>query len=176
MKFVLRVEETTHKRFLFEFEPAPDDPRSAEEQAVAEFASMSLDLRQYHGKYLDTPHASWSVAATTEAGAAKFTHGTYSATMEVSAEMATKMQECCNVGLPDCGRAELLFDQEHVFPDYRRMAIQVWSGEGDEPGWTQGVLYGPEGTELGCTEVGESFLGDYTVRYENIEYTVEVVG
>jgi len=68
------------------------------------------------------------------------------------------------------------FDEEVVFDDGIRMAIQVCAS-GDpcnEPCWTQGVLFTPEGNEIGCTDVGESFLGEYHIKHENTEYVVTV--
>lgn len=69
------------------------------------------------------------------------------------------------------------FDQEVVFDNGVRMAIQVCAS-GDpcnEPCWTQGVLFTSDGTEIGCTDVGESFLGEYNVASDNDEYIVHVI-
>lgn len=67
----------------------------------------------------------------------------------------------------------VLFDREAVFADGHRMAIQVVSSP-DEPAWTQGVLFDANGAELGCTDVGESFLGEYSVLDGGTRYSVLV--
>jgi hypothetical protein len=56
------------------------------------------------------------------------------------------------------------------------MAIQVIASEtpDEEECWTQGVLFNPAGLELGCTDVGESFLGEYQV--DNYVVNVEIDG
>lgn len=73
-------------------------------------------------------------------------------------------------------RGYVAFDEEVVFGDRKRMAIQVIASESDdETGWSQGVLYDAEGNELGNTDVGESFLGEFTVADEGTNYTVNVV-
>jgi len=76
----------------------------------------------------------------------------------------------------DCGRGETLFDEEFVFDDGNRMAVQVVASvePENEPCWTQGVLFDAAGNELGTTDVGESFLGEYTVSHDGNDYTVVV--
>lgn len=68
------------------------------------------------------------------------------------------------------------FDEEVVFENGTRMAIQVCASGNpcEEPCWTQGVLFAPNGTELGCTDVGESFLGEYNIADGDDEYIVLV--
>lgn len=68
------------------------------------------------------------------------------------------------------------FDKEVVFENGMRMAIQVCSSGNptEEPCWTQGVLFESDGTELGCTDVGESFLGEYHIADGDNEYVVLV--
>jgi len=67
------------------------------------------------------------------------------------------------------------FDREYVFPNGMRMAIQVcYPNTSDEACWTQGVLFSPDGIEVGCTDVGDSFLGEYLVPYEDDDYEVTV--
>ena len=73
-------------------------------------------------------------------------------------------------------RGYVAFDEEVVFGDRKRMAIQVIASESDdETGWSQGVLFDAAGHELGTTDVGESFLGEFTVADEGVNYTVKVV-
>ena len=68
------------------------------------------------------------------------------------------------------------FDKEVVFDNGMRMAIQVCSSNdpSSEPCWTQGVLFTQDGREIGCTDVGESFLGEYHIFYLEDEYVVSV--
>ena len=91
----------------------------------------------------------------------------------VSEDKATELEDLCNEPAADCGRGEVIFDEEVTFDNGNRMVIQVIAPEdpGTEPCWTQGVLFSPEGCELGCTEVQENFLGDYKVD----EHVVVVV-
>lgn len=77
---------------------------------------------------------------------------------------------------PTTGNGEVIFDNEVVFPNGFRMAIQVIAAETEgETAWTQGVLFDEDGNELGCTDVGESFLGEYCVNYDGTEYIVNVL-
>jgi len=70
----------------------------------------------------------------------------------------------------------IAFDEEVVFGDRKRMAIQVIAADtDDETGWSQGVLFGAEGHELGVTDVRDFFLGEFTVADEGTNYTVKVV-
>jgi hypothetical protein len=68
------------------------------------------------------------------------------------------------------------YDDEVVFADGFRMAIQVCSSTQPsiEPCWTQGVLFDPDGFEVGFTEPGESLLGEYTVQHQDTLYRVVV--
>jgi hypothetical protein len=68
---------------------------------------------------------------------------------------------------------EVLFDQEVVFADGNRMAVQV-VGSTDAAAWAQGVLYSPAGAELATSEVYDSFLGEYVVGYGDNEYACRV--
>jgi hypothetical protein len=74
-------------------------------------------------------------------------------------------------------RGAVLFDDEITFPGGKRMAIQVIASEepDNDSAWTQGVLFSRDGFELGCTDVGESFLGEYCVM-DNAEYVCIVSG
>ena len=96
--------------------------------------------------------------------------------MQLTQEEAERYRQLCSSPDASVGRGEVIFDREHKFTNGLRMAIQViGSAEPeDEPCWTQGVLYDIDGSELGCTDVGESLLGDFTVEHNGTEYTVTV--
>ena len=100
----------------------------------------------------------------------------YEGTIFVKKNKAETLQSFCSVPPIDCGRGEVLFDEEFVFPNGNRMAIQVIAPEdpGVETAWSQGVLLSPEGNELGCTDVGEDFLGEYIIWNTHGKYTVNV--
>ena len=100
----------------------------------------------------------------------------YDGTMKVNKHVADHLENACKTPLPDVGRNEVLFDVEYVFPNNIRMAIQViTSGEpNEEPAWTQGVLFDENGNELGCTDAGDSFIGEYVVWNQKDEYVVNV--
>lgn len=103
----------------------------------------------------------------------------YTQTLKVNRVIAEQLERDCQEppGLSDVGRDEPLFDEEVVFSNGHRMAIQVIaSNEPDEEScWTQGVVFDERGNELGCTDVGESFLGEYHVPVDDDEYVVEVI-
>jgi hypothetical protein len=86
-------------------------------------------------------------------------------TLFVDCILGDQLEEWCDKPPTDVGRGEVLFDEEVVFKDGTRMVIQATCSEDptSEPIWTQGVLIGEEGTELGCTDVGESFYGEFQV-------------
>ena len=68
------------------------------------------------------------------------------------------------------------FDMEVRFPDGTFMVIQVCSpDEPDEPYWAQGVLYDEHGNEMGCTDVTDTLLGEFSIRDNDRTYTVNVV-
>lgn len=85
----------------------------------------------------------------------------------------------------DYPKDRCVFDKSVAFPLGISMAIQVITTltPKEDTCWTQGVLFEqerkPDGSELwhevGCTDVGESFGGDYTVEYDGNEYTVTVI-
>ena len=88
----------------------------------------------------------------------------YEQTLKVKARIYNELERACRVPLNDCARDEILFDEEVVFDNGNRMAVQVIaSGNDVESAWTQGVVFDPVGNELGCTDVGESFGGEYYV-------------
>jgi len=87
------------------------------------------------------------------------------AVLVVGKDTADTLELFCQEPPGDCGRGEVVFDEEVKFQNGNRMAIQVIASEepDDEECWTQGVVFDELGNELGCTDVGESFLGEYHV-------------
>lgn len=107
----------------------------------------------------------------------------YKKKLIVEPHVADVMEELCRTA-PSVSR-DIEFDQGVKFDNGLLMDIQVCSGN-DDSYWTQGVLYksvfaktiaGTAGRyyEIACTDVGESFLGEYHVWYEDNEYVVEVI-
>ncbi len=92
-------------------------------------------------------------------------------TLTIDAEKAARLQSLIDGPATDCGRDECIFDSEVVFSDGRRMAIQAVTTLDASGGWTQGVLFSPEGGELGCTEPGDSLAGEYRVDVEDEDGT-----
>jgi hypothetical protein len=95
----------------------------------------------------------------------------------VERAVAEEMERICREPDTSVKKDGQEFDEEVVFDNGNRVAIQV-CGSGDpanESCWTQGVLFSPDGVELGCTDVGESFLGEYWISHDDDEYIVEVV-
>jgi len=82
----------------------------------------------------------------------------------------------CNEPDGDNGKCETVFDEEVAFPGGLRFAVQVCAttDPATEECWTQGVLFTAEGHEIGCTEVGESLLGEFTLDHDGdiLEVTV----
>jgi hypothetical protein len=101
----------------------------------------------------------------------------YKKTLTVKNDEAEQLEHFCHEAPGSCGRDEPIFDEEVVFDNGKRMAIQVIaSTEPDkEPCWTQGVVFDSMGNEMGCTDVGDSFLGEYSVFDGEDEYVVDVV-
>jgi hypothetical protein len=96
--------------------------------------------------------------------------------LQVKANIGNQLEQACRTPLDGCGRDETLFDQEVVFDNGNRMAVQVIaSGNLAESAWTQGVVFAADGEELGCTDVGESFGGEYHVPVDGDEYVCNVV-
>ncbi|MAH32737.1 MAG: hypothetical protein CMG78_12150 [Marinobacter sp.] len=98
-------------------------------------------------------------------------------TLTVDKGLANKLEKLCQEPPGDCGRDEVVFDQEVKFNNRNRMAIQVIASNDpdDEPCWTQGVVFDPMGNELGCTEVGDTFVGEFIVHVDDDEYVTNVV-
>lgn len=94
-------------------------------------------------------------------------------TLTVSPSTFDMMEAALAAGtmVEDAGRDEVLFCRTVDFGDVQ-MDIKVVNSE-DGP-WTEGVLFQPSGDQLGCTEVGESFGGEYIVPDGEKEYCVIV--
>jgi len=101
----------------------------------------------------------------------------YKGVIPVDQTMASKMERICREPDAAVKKASVEFDQEYRFANGIRMAVQVCSSNtpAEESCWTQGVLFTPDGSEVGCTDVGESFLGEYNITYGDDEYEVDVV-
>lgn len=101
---------------------------------------------------------------------------TYCADMLVPRAIYDEMERIVARPSVDVRRDGREYDEEVVFADGMRVAIQV-CGPGDvdaESCWTQGVLYSPEGAELGFTPPGDQFGGAYHLEYGGTEYIVVV--
>jgi len=99
-------------------------------------------------------------------------------TLVVENEVFKDMQNLC-ISPSDCvGKDQVVFDQGVEFEDGYKMVIQVVASLSPttEPCWTQGVLYDDNWCEVDCTQVGESFEGEYHLDYGDKEYIVEVIG
>lgn len=99
-----------------------------------------------------------------------------SKTLVVERNLGDEMERIVRDIEPDTAKDGVEFDKEVTFCNGMRMAIQV-CGPGnpkEESCWTQGVLFGPQGNELGCTDVGESFLGEYCITFDGDDYIVNV--
>jgi hypothetical protein len=115
----------------------------------------------------------------------------YQGTIEVDKAVADDMEKLCQEPDDKVGKCEAVFDEEYDFGNGMVMAVQVCATTRprEESCWTQGVLFakgepvprddgGPEGHmlhEITCTDVGESFLGEYCIFDGDDEYTVTVV-
>lgn len=99
-------------------------------------------------------------------------------TLKVTQEVADEMERLCREPDDSVGKCEVVFDEEYTFANGMRLAVQVCgtTDPGEEECWTQGVLFTPDGGEVGCTDCGDSFLGEYhTQDIKGNEYVVEVV-
>ena len=99
------------------------------------------------------------------------------ATLKVPFHIAEEMTRI--VMRPDSGvkKDGVEFDEEVTFDCGARMAIQVCASgnPSEESCWTQGVLFSKEGQELGRTDCGESFLGEYCVEHDGVDFKAFVV-
>lgn len=99
----------------------------------------------------------------------------YHKTLTLPAGTIDRLEQLCRGPATDCGSDETVFDHEVTFDDGRRMAIQVVApNDPAESCWTQGVLFEAGGAELGCTEPGDAFAGDYEVCCDGNVYSVRV--
>lgn len=94
----------------------------------------------------------------------------------VSQSQFNYFEDLCRTPHADIEKDKAIYDNEYQFPNHYRMAIQVISplSPAEESCWTQGVLFDENGNELGCTEVGESFGGEYCVSYNGYDYVVTI--
>ena len=100
----------------------------------------------------------------------------YEGVMFVDAALADEMERICREPDATVKKKGTEFDREYRFENGMRMAVQVCpsSTPAEESCWTQGVLFTTDGNEVGCTDVGESFLGEYNVSHGDDEYEVVV--
>ena len=100
----------------------------------------------------------------------------YEALLILPKDKVDLLEKYCRFPAADCKAGETLFDKELVFSDGNRMAIQVITSLSpiEETAWTQGVLFDPMGNELGCTDVSDSFAGDYYVFSKGDTYCSRV--
>jgi hypothetical protein len=86
------------------------------------------------------------------------------------------LEDLCSTPHSDIEKDKVIYDNEYQFPNHYRMVVQVVSplSPAEESCWTQGVLFDENGNELGSTDVGESFGGEYCVSYEGEDYLVMV--
>jgi len=76
----------------------------------------------------------------------------------------------------DHGREDEIFGWSVHFDDGKEMDIKVVNALSQDGGpWCEGVLFG-DGSEIGCTEVGEQLAGEYIVQdtESQTEYCVVV--
>ena len=59
------------------------------------------------------------------------------------------------------------------FADGKQMDIKC-CGCQDEPSWTEAVLFDEDGSQLCCTEPGDSFDGPWELQHAGIRYTVTI--
>jgi len=82
--------------------------------------------------------------------------------------------ECCDTK-SDAPEFDTEFDREIEFPNGLRMAIQVLGAGLGGRAWTQGILFDPEGYEIGCTNIGKAFGGEYRIdNWDKESYVVNV--
>lgn len=96
--------------------------------------------------------------------------------LKVRKETAQEMQRIMDQPDSTVKKDETEFDREVHFDDGNYMVIQViGSTQPDvEPAWGQGVLFDANGNELACTDACETFLGDYQINFDSVDYVVEV--
>ncbi len=86
-------------------------------------------------------------------------------TIYVDPNLGDQLEKWCDEPPTDVRKGECLFDKEVTFSDGTHMAIQAIASlsPSSEPIWTQGVLFDSAGHELGMTDVGDSFYGEYHI-------------
>lgn len=96
--------------------------------------------------------------------------------MIVGARTYDEMSRLCNEPDGSVERDRAIYDTTVRFNDNIRMVIQVVSTTqpAEESCWTQGVLFDADGNEIGMTDVGESFGGEYCITHDGVNYVVEV--
>ncbi len=107
----------------------------------------------------------------------------YRRKLKVPSHIADEMTRIVNEADSSVKGGGVEYCEDVLFDDGRFMTIQVCASENpsEESCWTQGVLYERSGNdpvvayELTCTDVGDSFLGEYHLDYDGNEYIVEVV-
>jgi hypothetical protein len=100
----------------------------------------------------------------------------YKGIIKINSEKLEQLEKLCVEPDSSVERDSTVFDEKYHFPNDKRMAVQICStnSPSEYPCWTQGVLFSKNGHELGCTDVGESFAGEYIVFDEKDEYQVTV--
>ena len=94
----------------------------------------------------------------------------------VPAHVAEDLEYSLHNVVSDDKKDGLKFDQEVIFGNGMRMAIQVCasSSTNEEPCYSQAVLYSSDGNKLHA-EFGSSFLGEWWLKYEDILYVTHVM-
>ncbi len=74
------------------------------------------------------------------------------------------------------GRDEPVYQRTVDFTDDLSVIVQLVASTepAKESCWTQAVLRDSQGNELDMTDVGDSFLGEYALRYDGVHYDVQV--
>lgn len=109
----------------------------------------------------------------------------YTAEIRVSEEDAKYFEMLCQ-NPNDIPRDFVPFYEEVKFENGMIACIQVVSPENpeNESSWTQMVLFSPEkdktrgivfNQEVACSEVKETFIGEYKIDYNGNKYIVEVL-
>lgn len=89
---------------------------------------------------------------------------------------AQRYEDWCVLGPSEGKEGKVEAEFGASFENGYSVAIQVVSGRLGEPCWTQGVLFDSHGCEIGCTEVSDTFLGEYVLYDDDCgsQYTVLV--
>lgn len=106
--------------------------------------------------------------------ATKNTGKTLSAVLNVDREEVEYCELACRQGGDFC-KDEAIFDREVALGDCRFAVRCVASNRpAVDPAWTEGVLFDARGHQVGCTPVGDSFVGEYEIEYGGTLYCVSV--